>query len=118
MTNLDISVAVLPAGKGTCSLVRLAGEADLTSAALRDALAAEVAAGKPRLLLLDMSALAFIDSAAMQMIIAAHRIFRREGGTLALVSPTPAVARTLALSGVDEIIAVYGSAAEAIAAAG
>jgi anti-sigma B factor antagonist len=115
VTDLVISVAVLPAGDGACSVVRLAGEADLTTTALRDALTAEVAPSKPRLLLVDMSALRFIDSAAMQMIIAAHRVFRRDGGTLALVNPASTVARALRLAGVDEVIAVYGSVDEAIA---
>jgi anti-sigma B factor antagonist len=117
VTDLQISVTVLPAGDGACSVISLAGEADLTTTELRDALAAEVAAGKPRLLLIDMTALSFIDSAAMQMIIGAYRVFRRDGGTVALVSPVPAVARTLALAGTSEIIAVYATMNEAITSA-
>lgn len=81
----------------------LAGEADVTTTALRDAFTAEVAEGKPGLLLVDMTALAFMDSAAMQMITAAHRVFRHEGGTLALASPGPAVARALKLAGISDV---------------
>jgi anti-anti-sigma regulatory factor len=40
--------------------------------------------------LVDLSALRFIDSAAMHMIAAAHRAFRRDRGSLALVTPSPA----------------------------
>jgi hypothetical protein len=47
MTELLISVILLPAGGDACSVISLAGEADLTTTALRDGLAAEVAAGKP-----------------------------------------------------------------------
>jgi anti-sigma B factor antagonist len=96
--------------------MRLAGEADVRAAELRDALAAELAA-RPRLLLIDMSALTFIDSGATQMITAAHRIANREGQTLALLSPTDPVARVLSLMGVDRVIGVYGSVDEAVAAA-
>jgi hypothetical protein len=64
---LLISVAVLPAGDGMCSVVVLSGEADLTGVELREALTAEVAK-KPRLIAVDMSALTFIDSGALQMI--------------------------------------------------
>jgi anti-anti-sigma factor len=117
VTDLRISVTVLPAGDGACSVISLAGEADLTTTELRDALAAEVAVGKPRLLLIDMTALSFIDSAAMQMIIGTYRVFRRDGGTLALVSPAPAVARTLELAGTSDIIAVYATINEAITSA-
>lgn len=117
MTDLSIAVTVLPAGDGVCSVVRLAGEADLTSTELRDALTAQMA-GHPRLLLVDMSALTFIDSGATQMIIAAYQVFRREGGTLALVRPAPAAARVLELTGVSKLIPVYGSLREAVASAG
>lgn len=117
MTDLSITVTTLPAGDGVCSVIRLAGEADLTSAELRDALTAQVA-GQPWLLLVDMGALTFIDSGATQMIIAAYQVFRREGGTLALVRPAPAAARVLELTGVSELIPVYGSVGEAVTAAG
>lgn len=117
VTSLEISTAVLPAGDGVCSVVRLAGEADLTSTALRDALTAEVAR-KPRVIAVDMTSLRFIDSGAMHMIVAAYQVFRREGGTLMLVNPAPAVARVLDLSGISEIIPVYGGLDKAVASVG
>lgn len=86
MSGLSITVTALPAGDGVCRVIRLAGEADLASTSLRDALAAEIAA-EPRLVLVEMNALTFIDSAATQMILSAHHVLRRQGGTLALVSP-------------------------------
>jgi len=116
MPGLLISVTTLPAGDGACSVIRLAGEADLSSAELRDALAAELA-GRPRLLLVDMSRLTFIDSGAMQMIVAAHRVASRGSGALALLCPAEPVVRVLSLMGVDQVISVYGSVDEAIAAA-
>ncbi len=117
MTDLSITVTALPAGDGVCAVVRLAGEADLTSTGLRDALAAQITT-RPRLLLVDMSALTFLDSGATQMIIAAYQVLRREGGTLALVRPAPAVARVLELTGVSRLIIVHGSVDEAISSAG
>ena len=108
MSGLLISVAVLPAGDGMCSVVVLSGEADMSCIELREALTAEVAK-KPRLIAVDMSALTFIDSGALQMIVAAHRVMRGDGGTLALVSPARAVTRVLELTGVSETIAVCDS---------
>lgn len=117
MTDLSIAVTLLPAGDGVCVVLRLAGEADLTSAGLRDTLTAQIAC-KPRLLLVDMSALTFLDSGATQMIIAAYQVFHREGGTLALVRPSPAAARVLELTGVSQLITVYDSLDAAVASAG
>jgi anti-anti-sigma factor len=118
MTELLISVILLAAGGDACSVISLAGEAGLTTTALRDGLAAEVAAGKPRLLLIDMTALTFIDSAAIQMIIAAYQVFRHDGGTLALIHPASAAARTLELTGVSRLISIYDNLDEAITAVG
>jgi anti-anti-sigma factor len=113
VSGLVISVTALPAGDGVCSVVRLAGEADVTCGELRDALASAVAA-RPRVIAVDMSSLTFIDSGALQMVVAAYRVIRAEGGTLVLVSPSGAVARVLELTGVSAMMTVCGSAEEAV----
>lgn len=109
------SVTVLPDADGT-TVMRLVGEADLSTTALRDALATEIA-GNPRLLLIDLAALTFIDSGATQMIIGAYQALSLGGGTLALVHPHDTVGRVLELTGISEVIPVYANVNEAIAAA-
>lgn len=93
-------------------MVRLVGEADVTTRALGDVLSAE-AVKKPRLLLVDMSGLTFIDSAGLHELVRAHRRLKADGCLLALVSPTLAVDRILQLSALDQVIPVYASAEEA-----
>jgi anti-sigma B factor antagonist len=118
VTGLSISTDVLPAGDGVCSVIRLAGEADITTTtALRDALAAAVAK-RPHMILVDMTALTFIDSAATQMIIRAYRLLLPEGRRLVLIHPTPTVARTLELIGVNRLISICDSVDEAVTSAG
>ena len=114
MSGLSISVSALPAGDGALSVVSLVGEADLTCSELREALTAEVAR-KPRLIAVDLSSLTFIDSGALQMIVAAYQVLRRDGGTVVLVSPPPAVARVLELTGISEMLPVCSSLEEAAA---
>lgn len=114
MTGLSIAVSAPAGGDAPCTVVHLAGEADITSHSLSGVLAAE-AAKRPHLLLVEMGALRFIDSAAIRMIINAHQRVQQDGGTLALIHPDSAVARVLELTGVDQIIPVYGSVDEAIA---
>jgi anti-sigma B factor antagonist len=96
---------------GPRTVVRLVGEADVTTRVLGDVLGAE-AAKKPRFLLVDVSGLAFIDSAALHEIVRAHRTLRADGGLLALISPSPEVARVLRLSALDQVIPVHASAAD------
>jgi anti-anti-sigma factor len=96
---------------GPRTVVRLVGEADATTRVLGDVLGAE-AAKKPRFLLVDVSGLAFIDSAALHEIVRAHRRLRADGCLLALISPSPEVARVLQLSALDQVIPVHARAEE------
>jgi anti-anti-sigma factor len=104
---LEISVEAGTSGP----VVRLSGESDLSTAVqLSDALTAQIASGA-RHLVIDLSALRFADSATIKAFTAAHLALNDAGGTLELLSPQPAVARTLSLLGVDQVIAIRGKAA-------
>jgi anti-sigma B factor antagonist len=109
VTELSVSVSVEDRDDGSRTVVRLVGEADVTTAALAEVLGAE-AAKKPRLLVVDMSGLTFIDSAALHEIVQAHRKLRADGGLLALAGPSRSVARILQLSAIDQVIPVRASA--------
>ena len=93
------------------TVVRLVGEADLTTRALTEVLDAE-AAKRPRVLLVDVSGLTFIDSAALHEIVRAHRKLRADGCQLTLVSPRLEVARILQLSGLDQVVPIHATAEE------
>jgi stage II sporulation protein AA (anti-sigma F factor antagonist) len=115
MTALAVSIEKSDDGGGPCTVIRLDGEADVTNApGLSQALSAE-AARRPRLLVIDLSALGFMDSSALSAVITAHRAITAAGGVLALASPTPVVARVLALTGTDTIIPVHPTLDDAIA---
>jgi anti-sigma B factor antagonist len=115
VTELSVSASVEDGPGGPRTVVRLAGEADVTTQALADVLEAE-GAKRPRLLLIDASALTFIDSAAIHQIVLAHRRLRASDGQLALISPSLPVARVLQLSGLDTVIPVHASVDEAAGA--
>jgi len=108
-------VSVEPSGGAgeSRTVVRLVGEADATTGALREALAAE-AAKRPGLLLVDMSRLTFIDSSAISVVLKLHRDLRGTESVLALISPSAAVMRVLELLGADQVIPIYASADEAV----
>jgi anti-sigma B factor antagonist len=112
VTELSVSVSTEDGAGGSRTVMRLVGEADVTTRVLTEVLNAE-AAKRPRLLLVDVSGLAFIDSAALREIVRAHRRIRADGGVLALISPSPGVARVLELSALDQVIPVQASADEA-----
>jgi anti-sigma B factor antagonist len=88
----------------TGPVVALSGDADLSTVTeLSEALTAQVAAG-PRRLIVDISGLAFADSASIRVIVLAGRALRDQGGAMELANPQSAVARLLSLMGVDQMI--------------
>ena len=108
-----MSVSTVGDAGAACVVVRLAGEADVTTHALGEALRAE-AANRPALLLVEMSGLRFIDSSALNAILRVHEDLRTAGCVLALVGPSGSVARVLRLIGADRMIPVYHSVEAAL----
>jgi anti-anti-sigma factor len=114
VTELSVSVSVHDGEGGPCTVIRLAGEADVSTRVMAEVFDAEVAK-RPRLLVVDLSALSFIDSSALSVIMRTYRALHRDGCTLALAGPSPAVARILDLIDIAHTIPVYASLREATA---
>ena len=109
MEELTISVTAGPSH----TLVTVAGECDLhTGRQLRDVLTSEVSRGVRRLIV-DLSGLGFMDSTGMQVLLSVRAVLTVRGGTVALVSPQPVVARILELTGADQVIPVYDTLQDA-----
>jgi anti-anti-sigma factor len=89
--------------------VSVLGELDLrTAPGLAEALD-RLLDGGVRDLELDLSAVTFMDSAGLGVLLRVHR--RLQGtGRLTLTGPPPAVRRVLALSGIDDLVAVRDGA--------
>jgi anti-sigma B factor antagonist len=112
---LTTSVTTVEDTEEPHTLIELVGEADVTNAAaLREVLEAEVAK-RPRLLIIDLSRLRFMDSSALHAILRANRAMDRQGGVLALAAPCEPVGRMLRLTAADRLLPVYASVSEATA---
>jgi anti-sigma B factor antagonist len=105
-----------PAGAGY-TIVELAGEVDATNSDELYGVLESAVLGLPRLLVVDLSALTFMDSTALRMLLRSSRELDQQGGVLALASPQLPVARVLQLTRADQLIPVYGTVADAIALA-
>jgi anti-sigma B factor antagonist len=114
VAELAVSVTVHDGEAGPCTVIQLVGEADASTHEMSNVFDAEVAK-RPRLLVVDLSGLSFIDSSALGVIMRTYRALHSDGGTLALVSPSPAVARILQLIDIAHMISVYPTLGEATA---
>jgi len=91
---------------GDKATVMLAGELDLALApTLRDHLNRLHSEGV-RHFTLDAAGVPFIDSVGLSVLVALYRRCREEGGTVALVRPTPSIRRTLEISGLIAVLNV------------
>jgi anti-anti-sigma factor len=66
------------------------------------------------LVVVDMSRTRFCDSAGLNALVAAARHARADGGEVRLVVVGEAVARIIALTGVDRVIPIYASLEDAL----
>jgi anti-sigma B factor antagonist len=89
-------------------------EIDVTDAeGFRAALLRAAAAG-PGTLVVDMTGTRFCDSSGLHVLIAAHKRARAGGHQLLLVIPDLTVLRVFTLTGVDQVIPVFTTVAEAV----
>ena len=97
--------------------IDLANAAGLKAALLeaaRPELARELAEPGRALVVVDMSRTRFCDSAGLNALVGAARQARADGGEVRLVVVGEAVARIVALTGVDRVIPVYASLEDAL----
>ena len=96
-------------------MVTATGEIDLTNAeGLRDTLLSALNEGALGLVV-DMTATTFIDSAGVTALVRASRRAAATEATVRLAVVAPAVLRVLNLVGIDQLVQVYPSVADAVA---
>jgi anti-anti-sigma factor len=89
-------------------------EAALLEAARPELARPELAEPGRALIVVDMSRTRFCDSAGLNALVGAARQARADGGEVRLVVVGEAVARIVALTGVDRVIPVYASLEDAL----
>jgi anti-sigma B factor antagonist len=95
------------------AVVALRGELDLADAALVAAELTEIAAREPRIIVVDLAGLEFIDSSGVAALARGRRQARQAGGELVLAAPQRRVMRVLAIIRQAEAFSVYPTVGEA-----
>lgn len=107
------------AGETAHVIVRAAGEIDLTSAAKVDDLFDEIEARPPvpRCVILDLTGVTFLSSAGLSLLIKTDRRMRDAGGSLFVVAGNRLVTRAITRTGLADVLTLFGTPDEAVAAA-
>jgi anti-sigma B factor antagonist len=96
-------------------VVAVAGELDaMTVQQFRDELMRQVPAARRRVVV-DLSGLQFMDTSAIHVLVSVNNRVMAGDGLLVLAGAQPVVARVLSLAGVDEVMPVVGTVADALA---
>lgn len=98
-------------------MVEVAGEADiLTSGLRRERLLRVVTDGPDRDLVVNLARVSFIDSSGTGVLVGVwHRVLATDG-TLALAAPSQQARAVLDVTGLDTVVPVFDTVAEAVQA--
>lgn len=101
---------------GTADLVRMRGRFDAAASAdVRRELVTRIDAGRVRLVF-DLSAVEFVDSSGLSVLVTALKRCRQVGGEVVLLAPRPEVQAVLDLTRLAQVFRVFADEAEALAA--
>ncbi len=101
--ELNISTS----SQGGHAVVTASGELDLyTAPRLQTALAALLREPVDRVVV-DLSGVEFCDSTGMNVLLAAMKRVKENGGTFELAAPRPAVRRILQVTGLDTVFDIH-----------
>ena len=87
--------------------VKVTGEIDHHSAVtLRQGMDALLYEKRPRMTVLDLSGVDFMDSSGLGLIMGRYTLLKDFGGTLTLKDPTQAILKILKLAGMEKVIKI------------
>ena len=88
----------------------LGGETEKLNAAIKALLQKE-----HKKFVLDITGLDYVDSSGVGMLVACLTSIRRSGGELKMVGANPRIRHIFSMTGVDNLVQVFGTVAEATA---
>ena len=98
------------------SVVTVAGEVDVyTAAQLRAALDEEIAAGRAHLVV-DLDEVSFLDSTGLGVLVGRLKLVRNRSGWLRIVCSNDRILRVFRITGLDKVFGIHASLEDALAA--
>jgi anti-sigma B factor antagonist len=102
-----VELKVSTRSQGSRTIMSLGGEIDLyTAPRLHGELVSLLSGDSPVQVIVDMSGVEFCDSTGMNVLLAAHRKAREQGGDLELAAPRPAIKKILQVTGLESVFTV------------
>src|SRR3954464_2669008 len=96
-------------------VIAVDGEADMTTAVKFNESFFSAARSGMRRVVADLSDVSFIDTTMLNALVVGHRRMVRDRGRFAIVCEGPRVARVLEITGLGQILNVFGTREDALA---
>lgn len=98
--------------------IKLRGEIDHHSASsVRASIDSEIYQKRPRGLIMDMSAVNFMDSSGLGLIMGRYSVMNELGGEVIVTDPNPAIERIMTLAGMERLIKIQHTKQEFVRSA-
>ncbi|MFQ6172214.1 STAS domain-containing protein [Oryzobacter sp. R7] len=111
-----MELSVTTSRQDDVTIVSVAGEVDVyTAAQLRAALDDEVAAEHVQLVV-DLDEVTFLDSTGLGVLVGRLKLVRNQSGWLRLVCSNERILRVFRITGLDKVFGIHASVDEALAA--
>jgi anti-sigma B factor antagonist len=108
----DMDLTFEDATSGAWNVLSVAGELDMhTSPALQERLDALSAGDAPKVAV-ELSAVPFMDSSSLGILVVNLKRLRERGGEMALVGVAGSPKKVLSITGIDRVIPVYDQVSE------
>ena len=99
------------------AIIQLQGEVDIHGAPqFKEALLQGIGDGAQRIII-DFTEVSFIDSTSLGVVVTGVKGIKAHGGTLGIVCPDESLRAIFVTTGLDHILGIYRSRAEALSAA-
>lgn len=111
MTERD-AFAVTVVGTGDGARIVVQGDVDIAAVPRMERALEQALSSSPRQVLIDLSAVGFIDSSGLRFLLRANQQAQRNGWSLALTRPTEPAMKAFELTGADRWLPFASDAAE------
>ena len=99
---------------GSILSIRIRGEIDHhTAAAIRQGIDATLFEKRPKTLILDLSAVSFMDSSGLGLIMGRYSVMKELGGDMTVWNPSPETRAILTLAGMERLVKIEYPAGQA-----
>jgi anti-sigma B factor antagonist len=114
--DTTVELSVTTSRQGDVTIVSVAGEVDVyTAAQLRAALDEEVAADHVQLIV-NLDEVTFLDSTGLGVLVGRLKLVRNQSGWLRLVCSNERILRVFRITGLDKVFGIHASLDDALAA--